>query len=182
MTTKQKKTSPVKTNFLVDIAIFVAFLVALEPHLTGMAIHEWLGIAFGAAIVTHLVLHWQWLAATTKRFFGRLPGNTRLNYLINALFFINMTVLIFTGLMISETALPALGIRLGEGGAFQRLHTLTADWALYLLALHVALHWRWIVNTANRYVVQPLLRPFRRQPRTQPAAALSLPALEEAQS
>ena len=183
-TTKTHKTSPVKTNFLIDIAIFVAFLVALEPHLTGMTIHEWLGIAFGAAIVAHLVLHWKWLVATAKRFFCRLPGATRLNYVLNALFFINMTVLIFTGLMISETALPALGIRLGESGGFQRLHTLTADWALYLLALHVALHWRWSVTTTNRYVVQPLLRPFRnrRQPHNQPAAALSLPALEDAQS
>ena len=97
MTTKTRKTSPVKTNFIVDIALFVAFLVAFDPHLTGIAIHEWLGIAFGAAIVAHLVLHWKWLVATTKRFFGRLNGNTRLNYLVNALFFINMTVLIFTG-------------------------------------------------------------------------------------
>jgi len=182
MTTQTKKTSPVKTNFLVDIAIFVAFLIALEPRLTGMAIHEWLGIAFGAAIVTHLVLHWKWLVATTKRFIGRLPGSTRINYILNALFFINMTVLVFTGLMISETALPALGIQLGEGRAFERLHMLTADWALYLLALHVALHWRWILNTTNRYVVQPLLRPFRQQRREQPAVALSLPTLEEAQS
>ncbi len=87
-------------------------------------------------------------------------------------------MLIFTGLMISETALPALGIRLGESQAFQRLHMLTADWALYLLALH----WHWILNTTNRYVVQPLLRPFHRQRREQPAAALSLSTLEEAQS
>ena len=157
-------------------------MVALEPRLTGMTIHEWLSIAFGAAIVAHLVLHWKWLVATTKRFFGRLNGNTRLNYLVNALFFINMTVVIFTGLMISETALPTIGIRLSEGGALQRLHALSADWVLYLLALHVALHWRWIVTTANRYVVQPLLRPFRKQPHRQPAAALSLPGLEEAQS
>ena len=182
MTTKTQKTSPVKINFLVDSAIFVAFLVALEPRLTGMTLHEWLGIAFGAAIVAHLVLHWKWLVATTKRFFGRLNGNTRLNYLVNALFFINMTVVIFTGLMISETALPALGIRLSEGGALQRLHTLTADLVLYLLALHVALHWRWIVTTTHRYVVQPLLRPFRKQPHSQPAPALSRPALEEARS
>lgn len=182
MTTKTRKTSPVKTNFIIDIALFVAFLVAFDPHLTGIAIHEWLGIAFGAAIVAHLVLHWKWLVATTKRFFGRLNGNTRLNYLVNALFFINMTVLIFSGLMISETALPAMGIRLSESGGLQRLHTLSAEWVLWLLALHVALHWRWIVTTANRYAVQPLLRPFRKQRHSQSAAALALPGLEEAQS
>ena len=38
MTTKTRKTSPVKTNFIVDIALFVAFLVAFDPHLTGIAL------------------------------------------------------------------------------------------------------------------------------------------------
>jgi len=36
---------------------FLAFLVAMAPRFSGMAIHEWLGIAFGAAITTHLLLH-----------------------------------------------------------------------------------------------------------------------------
>ena len=178
METKKTRTNPVKVNYLVDIAIFIAMLVALEPRLTGMAIHEWLGIAFGAAIVTHLVLHWKWLVSSTKRFFGRLKGNTRLNYILKTLFFINMRVVLFSGLMISETALPALGIRLGEGHTYERLHALTSDWALILLGLHVALHWKWIVNTTNRYVVQPLLRPLRRRR----AVPLGLPTVEEAQS
>ena len=65
--------SRTKFNLMVDILIFGAFLAAGAPRFTGMAIHEWLGIAFGAAIVTHLLLHWQWLVQVTKRFFGRLP-------------------------------------------------------------------------------------------------------------
>lgn len=176
--TKSHKTSPVKINYLVDLSIFVAFLVGMNPRLTGMTIHEWLGIAFAAAIVTHLVLHWSWLVATTRRFLGRATRQARLNFIVNALFFINMTVLIFSGLMISESALPALGIQLGEGMAFRQLHTLTGDWALYLLGLHVALHWKWIVSTTKRYVVQPLVRPFRRLRR--PQAARPRPVAEEA--
>ena len=33
-----------KTNLLLDIGVFAAFLIALEPGLTGIAIHEWLSI------------------------------------------------------------------------------------------------------------------------------------------
>ena len=37
--TKSHKTNPVKINYLVDLSIFVAFLVGMNPRLTGMTIH-----------------------------------------------------------------------------------------------------------------------------------------------
>ena len=39
-----------KTNLLLDSVIFLAFLVATVPDLSGAAIHEWLGIALAAAV------------------------------------------------------------------------------------------------------------------------------------
>jgi hypothetical protein len=153
-----------KVNLAVDIAIFAAFLVAMAPHFSGMAVHEWLGIAFGAAVVTHLLLHWQWLVEVTSRFFGQIRWPARLNYLFNALLFVAMTLIIFSGLMISESALPLLGLTLGEGGAWKMVHKLASDGALLLTGLHVALHWRWIVSATTRFVIAPLTQ--RRAPRT----------------
>ncbi len=168
----RRRTSPVKVNYLVDLAIFIAFLFALDPRSTGMAIHEWLGIAFGAAIVTHLLLHWKWLVASTRRLFGKLPWATRVNYILNTLLFVAMTIIVLSGIMMSEVALPALGIQLQSGGAWHQLHSLASDAALYLLALHVALHWKWIVNTTKRYVISPLVAPVAkrlRRPAVSPA-------------
>jgi hypothetical protein len=34
--------SQTKTKLWLDIAIFIAFLIAMEPHSSGLAIHEWL--------------------------------------------------------------------------------------------------------------------------------------------
>lgn len=158
----RRRTSPVKVNYLVDLAIFIAFLLALDPRSTGMAIHEWLGLAFGASIVTHLLLHWKWLVASTRRLFGKLPWSTRVNYVLNALLFVAMTIIILSGIMMSEVALPALGIQLQGGGAWHPLHALASDAALYLLALHVALHWKWILGTTKRYVTGPLIAPIKR--------------------
>lgn len=140
------------TNFTVDIAIFLAFLVAMAPRFSGIAVHEWLSIAFGAAIITHLLLHWQWIVQITKRLFGTLQWNARINYLLNAALFVDMTVVIFTGLMISEAALPVFGIHTVRGGVWHSLHDLSANAALFLVGLHVALHWQWIVNIAKRFV------------------------------
>ncbi|MCB9423218.1 MAG: DUF4405 domain-containing protein [Ardenticatenaceae bacterium] len=159
MPATRKKTSRTKINFLIDLTIFVAFLVAMDPRLTGIAIHEWLSIAFGAAIIVHLLLHWQWLAATTKRFLGKVAGQARLNYILNALFFIDMTLIIFTGVMISESALPSLGIRFQPNFFWRWLHTFSADMGVYILGLHVALHWKWLWNAFKRYVLRPFPIP-----------------------
>jgi hypothetical protein len=61
-----------KTNLTLDIIIFTAFLVVSNPSLTGLTVHEWLTLAFAAAIVTHLLFHWNWLVTMTKQFFKKL--------------------------------------------------------------------------------------------------------------
>ncbi|KPV52249.1 hypothetical protein SE17_16620 [Kouleothrix aurantiaca] len=145
-----------KTNLLVDIAIFVAFLVAMAPRFSGVAVHEWLGIAFGAAIVTHLLLHWQWLVEVTRRFFSKAAPSARVNYVLNALLFIDVTLIIFSGLLISRAALPALGLTVAIGGSWRGIHETTANLFLPLIGLHVALHWQWIANMFKRFVFAPL--------------------------
>lgn len=149
MQARYKKLTPTTINYLIDIAIFLAFLVAMDPHATGIALHEWLSIAFGAAIITHLLLHWSWIVGITRRLFGKITSEARLNYLVNLLFFIDMTIITFSGIMISEAALPAMGITLAHSFAWRSLHDLSANLALPILGLHVALHWRWIVNTTK---------------------------------
>lgn len=113
-TNSARRWSSNKVNLWFDIAIFIAALLAPVMTFTGLAIHEWLGIGLGLAIVTHLLLHWQWIAQTTKRFFGRTNWTARLNYLVNSLFFIDLTIIVVTGLLMSEVALRQLGITLPE--------------------------------------------------------------------
>ena len=141
-----------KTNLIVDSAIFLAFLVAMAPRFSGIAIHEWLGIAFGAAIITHLLLHWQWIVEITRRFFSKAQWPARINYILNMLLFIDITLIIFSGLMISEVALPLVGIQLAQSGSWRGIHGTAADLFLVLVGLHVALHWDWIVNMFKRFV------------------------------
>ena len=52
--------------------------------------------------------------------------------------------------MISEVAMPALGINLGRSFEWRSLHDLSANLFLVLLGLHTALHWDWVINTFRR--------------------------------
>ena len=156
MNNNRRKTNPTKVNLLLDTAIFAAFLLALDPRLTGIALHEWLGLAGGAAVVIHLLLHWEWIAGVTRRFLGRTSGAARLNYVVDALFFIDLVVISLSGLMVSQALLPLLGLAAPGGTFWLVAHSLSADLAVLLVAVHAALHWKWIVNAVRRYVLRPV--------------------------
>lgn len=168
MAQQTKKLNQNKVNLTVDIAIFVAFLVAMAPRFSGLTVHEWLSIAFGAAIMIHLLLHWQWIVEITKRFFRSTSWMARINYVLNSLLFITMTVVMLSGILISEIALPSLGIDIGGNFAWRQIHGISADLSVFLIGVHVALHWQWIANTVKRYIVAPFL-PTRTAPSLPPA-------------
>jgi hypothetical protein len=163
------KSSSTVRNLLVDAAIFVGFLLATAPRATGQTIHEWLGLAFGVGIITHLLLHWKWIVNVVRRFFSKLPGQVRINSILNSLLFVAMTLIIFSGIMISKIVLSTFGLSGSHDAIWRWLHTSATNAALVIVGLHVALHWKWIVGTIKRYAWQPL---FGRLPRRKAQPAL----------
>jgi len=151
-----------KTNLILDITIFSAFLAVANPSLTGMTIHEWLALAFAAALVTHLLFHWSWLVSVTKQFFKKLFHQSRLNYVIDALFFVSMTTAMLSGLLISKSVMSTLGIELNASHGWESIHRLASDTSLIMLGLHFALHFKWVLTNLKRYLVSPVIRLFRR--------------------
>jgi hypothetical protein len=160
MENKIKTRSQTKTKLWIDLAIFVAFLVTMDPHSSGIPIHEWLSIAMIAAIIVHLLLSWDWIVQITRRFLGKVTGVSRINYILNWLLFINGILIMVSGILISEAVVPALGLTLPKNFAWRSLHDMSANLALLLLGLHTALHWSWIVNTFKRYLIDPMGRMF----------------------
>jgi hypothetical protein len=150
------KSGDTARNLLVDGLIFAGFLLATDPHATGQTIHEWLGVAFGVGIVTHLLLHWKWIVNVVQRFFKRLPGQVRINSLLNSLLFIDVTLIIFSGLMISKVVLSTFGITGSHDDIWRMVHTFATNVAVIIVGVHVALHWKWLVNALKRYLEQPV--------------------------
>lgn len=150
-----------KTNLLIDLGIFGAFLVAMEPRLTGVAIHEWLSVAFAATVVVHILLHWKWVMTVGKTFFRKLWRISRLKFVVDVLLFVAVTGVMTSGLLISHSVVPALGIALEENRAFRVLHSLSADAALILMGVHFALNWKWVVAMLKRYTIDPLFNMLR---------------------
>jgi uncharacterized protein DUF4405 len=156
--TQIKTKSQTKLKLVLDVTIFIAFLIAMEPRSSGITIHEWLATSLIAVLVVHLLLSWDWIARLTRRFVGRINNQSRLNYILNWTLFIDGTVIMLSGFMISESLMPYLGIQLPRNFAWRGLHELSTNLFLVLLGLHTALHWSWVVETFKRYVFQPIFR------------------------
>jgi hypothetical protein len=158
-----------KTNLLLDFGILAGFLLAIEPFLTGIALHEWLSIGFAALIVIHLLLHWKWIINVGGTFFKKLFHSSRLKFVVDSLLFISFVSIMVSGLMISKTALPALGIHLSVGHAWRMLHSLSANTTLVLVGLHFALSWNWVVSMTRRYLLAPVMHLVKSQRVIEPA-------------
>ena len=161
---RKKKMSPAKRNLYVDIGLLGVFLVTLAPDLTGLTIHEWLGYALGGAILTHLILHWKWLVATTKRFFGKMNRQQRINYAMTFALLGAFLGTGLTGLLMSDT----LGLGIG-GDLLEDVHEAGANVSMLLVGGHLVLHTKWLWNNAKRYLIpkpvikalEPALAPVR---------------------
>ncbi len=168
------KSVSTKTNLVLDLGIFTAFLVVSNPRLTGNSIHEWLSLSFAAAIITHLLFHWDWIIKIGSEFIKKLFHQSRLNFLVDALFFIAMTGAIFSGILISKDILQLFGIQLVVSQSWKGIHSLTANLSLVTLGVHIALHWKWILANLERFIANPIRSLSNQQPAPQGLATQTI--------
>jgi hypothetical protein len=158
----------IKTKLMMDILVAGLVLALLSTSLTGLAWHEWLGIGVGVALIVHLLLGWKWIVSITQRLFRSLPALTRITYVVDFTLFVAMVLTIYSGLMISRVAIPALGLNGAAPNFLWRgLHSFASRSLLVMVGLHLAISWNWIVSTVRRHIIEPL-RP--RSGRTSPTS------------
>lgn len=153
-----------KTNLLIDFSTLAAFLVAMEPHFTGVNLHEWLSVGLGIGVFVHILLHWDWIIHVGGAYFKNLWHTSRLNFFLDVLWFLSFNTVLFSGLMISRSLLPALGITGTPGGTWRIIHAQSAAISMWLVAIHFGLHWKWIWSMVKRFVFSPIARVFKPKP------------------
>lgn len=120
------------------------FLLVVNVPLTGLTLHDWLGILVGIGFIIHLQQHGEWIATTTRRFMSASSFQNRVNYLLMAGLFVGFATIIVSGLLISEVALPWIGFTPGGGTFWLWIHLASVGWVIWLTAIHIAMNWRWI--------------------------------------
>jgi hypothetical protein len=142
----------VKANFIVDVVIFSLFLLGSEPSLTGSAVHEWLNLTCAAAVLAHLLMHGNWLVLMTSRQSRRMSRSLRINYIVDLALAVSFVTVILSGLLISRVIIGGSARVAGDSSVWRELHSFFANLLIFLVALHFALHWRWITHICNRFL------------------------------
>src|SRR5215471_5593557 len=97
-----------KITFWLDVMLLVAVCALQDVSFTGLLLHEWLGLAMVGMVFAHLLLAWSWIATQSRRLFGAQSTREAINYLLNVSLFAAVTAVIFSGILISQTAIPTL--------------------------------------------------------------------------
>ncbi|MEY4338615.1 MAG: hypothetical protein RLZ14_465 [Actinomycetota bacterium] len=137
-------------DFWLDLLLLVLFTLDYSFRFTGLAVHEWIGIAFVALIPVHLVQHWDWVVRTTRRLLQRRKGREAVRWVVDLLLMPTMVLCVAAGILVSRSALPAIGLHPVNDGFWRGLHTTSADVTVFLVAVHVALSWRWGLSVVRR--------------------------------
>ncbi len=135
-----------KAKWWIGLILFAGFLLTFFMDLTGLELHQWLGITVGILATYHLLTHLDWVNAVTERFFRGTSNRSRLYLLINILIAIGFGFLLGTGLLMSTW----FQINLTTYDFWRLCHIIFSIGTLLLVALKLVLHWRWIATTMHR--------------------------------
>ena len=127
-----------------DTALLIIFILLLSPRMTGLTLHEILGFIFFIPIIIHLLIAWPWIQNSTRKFFKTVSNRTRFNFFLNAILFILVITELLSGFVISQVALPDLGIKTINDRSWRSLHNLPLNFVVLFTGLHIAINWAWI--------------------------------------
>ena len=148
-----------KTNWWLDATLLAGFLATFFLDITGVELHQWIGIGLGILLFVHLVWHIDWIGTVVSRFFKKCTASARINLIIDMLLMCGFGMIILTGLIISTW----LNLTFINYTGWWMVHVISAVTTLFTLMIKLILHRKWIVNVAET-------RIFGRRVNPQPAA------------
>lgn len=142
-----------KTRVILDLFFLILMIAVLIPQSTGIAIHEWLSFLILIPFFLHLIINWSWIASHSKNLFKKQLRKTKFDYFFNWILYLDMLLVTVSGIVISESALPAIGIHINVNPFWIKIHNASATLLIALLGIHLALHWKWILVTLRKLKV-----------------------------
>jgi cytochrome b len=140
-------------TFWLDMTLLASVCALQTVSFTGLVLHEWLGLAMVGMVLAHLLLAWSWIASQSRRLFAVQSVRARINYFLNLSLFAAVTAVIFSGILISQKAIPALtGTKAAPDmdWRWDTLHNQFSQFVLLLAGFHLAINWDWALAAGEK--------------------------------
>ena len=124
-----------KMKTAADIMMTAALPVLMCYSIVGETAHEVIGIAMFGLFILHHILNFGWINSLFK---GKYDLRRSVNTAVNALMFLCMIGLMYSGIVISKHVFTFVNI---GGAMFARTeHMLCAYWGLVMMSVHLGMH------------------------------------------
>jgi hypothetical protein len=145
---KNKATRHNHHYFIIDLIALVAYLLAANPGITGLLIHEYVSLALLVVVLVHTIQHYDWII---DRIFRRKPSKPLqwVNLALDILTALDFMACMVSGIFVSRYVLPAIGLVAPGYFFWYPLLSITAKLLLATIIALLALHFRWIVATIS---------------------------------
>lgn len=140
MESKRKNSKKIFRLLLVDAVLLGGFWLVNQVRLTGIAFHEWFGIALGLILILHLVMHWRWVVNIVKKFFKRNGLVQHLKLVLDIFGFAAFFTIIISGMLISRSVLPTLGLTGLHSRSLKMIHVIATNLTIAMIAAHLLLN------------------------------------------
>lgn len=131
-----------KLKRAVDIMMTAALLFLMGYQFWGEKAHEWAGTGIFVLFAAHHILNWRWYR---NLFGGKYAPMRILQVGVDILTFLSMTLLMYSGIVLSRYVFAFLPIKSGLALA-RKLHILGSYWGFLLMSLHLGLHWNMVLG------------------------------------
>ena len=124
-----------KIKMCVDLAMTAALPVLMCYFIVGETAHEVIGVTMFCLFIAHHILNFGWIKTLFK---GKYDLRRSVNTAVNALVFLCMIGLMYSGIVISKHVFTFVNV----GGAMtaRTIHMLCAYWGLVLMSIHLGMH------------------------------------------
>ncbi len=133
-----------KIKIVIDILMYLLFIILMGHHITDNLIHEILGTILFVLFIIHHLLNYRYYKTVFK---GKYNIKRIIIMLVDLLLLIDMICIIVSAINISSDVFSFLNIDTKIWG--RKLHMLSTSWGFVLMSIHLGLHLKTLINKIN---------------------------------
>jgi hypothetical protein len=131
--------------FIIDAIAALVYLIAANPAITGLLVHEWVSLGVLFVFIVHVAQHYDWVAENFKRMWQHPSFATTGNLILDIVTVVAFMAVTVSGIMVSRHILPLFGFVAPGYFFWNPVHAISAKLLLALLIVHVVVHFKWFV-------------------------------------
>ncbi len=144
-----------RIKIILDVIMIILMLLLMNLQITGLNIHEILGIIIFALFILHKVLNKKWIMAMSKNIFNKnVKMKTKVMYWLDVILLIVLTINVLTGILISKCILTNITVNNVE--LTTHIHNIVSIISIVLISIHLAFHLENIIAKIKKYFGKPI--------------------------